>query len=269
VGGGWELRWNQVAKEVNHGAIRNVLVELAQASQRTGEHVEINVVGHSLGGVVAELAGLDVEDVMNRLGANYEVNVVAFNPPKIGSQDFVNEYRRRLKERPRRFRISVFTREGDLVDDVPTDYFGIVAGYFHQVIDNVRYDNLTPLCSPFMFGETDNPLAVDPEDQAKKLPYAPRLHVTRPFPYGAHSIDSWVGNHDESIKYRQVLTSINPHGFRCMFAPDSLGTIGRDTVARPPVPKLNCTAYATLKFSGDEGDCNPSPPPPGNPRDDL
>jgi predicted lipase len=97
-------------------------------------HVEVNVVGHSLGGVVAELAGLDIEEYLHRNTTNYEVNVVAFNPPRLGNQKLVDEYRSRLKARPRQFRISVFTREGDIVDDLPVNFsLGIISRSYRQV----------------------------------------------------------------------------------------------------------------------------------------
>jgi len=62
---------------------------------------------------------------------NYEVNVVAFNPPKLGSVNLVTSFRNRLKARPRNFRISVLTREGDPVDDVPLD--GPIVGFYHPL----------------------------------------------------------------------------------------------------------------------------------------
>jgi hypothetical protein len=265
VGGGWETRWHQVAAEMNNREMTRVLQLIADASRNTGQRVEINVVGHSLGGVVAELAGFDIEEFMRFKGANYEVNVVAFNPPKLGSRDFVNEYRKRLKERPDRFRISVFTREGDLVDDVPIDLFALLAGFFHQVIANVPYDNLSPLCSQYMAGTVDNPMGAPPEAEALRLPYAPRIHVTKPYPYGSHSIDDWNGKPMTNVLYRQVFGDTNPNGFRCMFAPNTFGTPGV-IYTDPPDPKLNCTAYATARMPDD---CDPNPPPPTDPRDEL
>lgn len=264
AGAGWETRWHNVAKVQE---FKDFMRDIAMESLRP-RHMEVNVVGHSLGGVVAELAGLDIEEYLLLNGQDYEVNVIAFNPPKLGSQDLVNEYRRRLRVLPDLFRISVFTREGDIVDDVPFDHLGIAVGYFHQVINNVAYDNLTPLCSPYMFGGQDNPLAVGAEGEVKELPYAPRLHVTKPFSYGSHSIDDWVGDPNKDVRYRQVFAPrTNPNGFRCMFAPESLGQTGRLVGGNlPPQPLLNCSVYATMKWPVD---CNPSPPAGANPRDEL
>lgn len=272
VGAGWRARWS-LSLLANDLALLNALNATVEQATGNNRYVEVNVVGHSLGAVVAELAGLDIEEFFNARipNGNYEVNVVAFNPPKLGSDDLVTEYRRRLRAKPNQFRISVFTREGDVVDDVPVDVvFG--TGFYRQVIANLAYDNLTPLCSPYMFGTTDHPLGDGEAGEARKLPYAPRLHVTEPFTYGAHSIDDWVGNPQGNIRYRQVAPrfginpGLNPKGFRCMFAPDTLGTLGQDHVGIPPEPKLNCSVYATETFPDD---CNPSPPPPGGPSDEL
>jgi hypothetical protein len=267
-GAGWETRWHNVANmkdDMNHDVFKDFIRDIAMESHRN-RHMEINVVGHSLGGVVAELAGLDIEEYMRNAGMTYEVNVVAFNPPKLGSQDLVDEYRRRLKAQPDKFRISVFTREGDAVDDFPLAHIGVVVGHYHQVINNVAYDNLTTLCSPYMFGGIDNPDLLGAEGEARRLPYAPRLHVTKPFSYGSHSIDDWVGDRAKNVEYRQVLDVVNPVGFRCMFAPDTFGVNNSLAGNTPPEPKLNCSAYATTNRPSE---CNPFPPPPGVPRDEL
>jgi hypothetical protein len=263
VGAGWALRWEQVATLRNNQLKK--LMEDVVAYSRT-HHMEINVVGHSLGGVVAELAGLDIEEFLHRNATNYEVNVVAFNPPKLGSQRLVDEYRRRLKERPKQFRISVFTREGDIVDDVPVSHLGVLVGYYRQVINNVAHDNLSPLCSKYMSGGADDPSEAGPDAEPQRLPYAPRLHVTKPFAYGSHSIDDWVGNPEGNIEYRQVFDLVNPIGFRCMFAPYLLGEFERRRLGTPHDAKLNCTEYATLFWTVD---CSPAPPPGENPREDL
>jgi hypothetical protein len=263
VGAGWALRWSNIATMRNNELKR--LMEDVVAYSRT-HHMEINIVGHSLGAVVAELAGLDIEEFLHRNTTNYEVNVVAFNPPKLGSVGLVEEYRNRLKQRPKQFRISVFTREGDIVDDVPVSHLGVLVGYYRQVINNVAYDNLSPLCSKYMSGRADDPSQAGPDAEPLRLPYAPRLHVTKPFPYGSHSIDDWVGNPANNIEYRQVFDRVNPVGFRCMFAPDLLGEFERRTPGTPPGAKLNCTRYATLFWTVD---CNPSPPSGEDLNDDL
>ncbi|HWO22044.1 MAG TPA: hypothetical protein VNO30_24950 [Kofleriaceae bacterium] len=258
VGGGWALRWKNVVKQPSIEFDK--FLESAVAYSRIS-HVEINVVGHSLGGVVAELAGLDIEEYLHRNAEDYEVNVVAFNPPKLGTQALADEYRRRLKARPNQFRISVLTREGDVVDDVPLGY--------RQVIGNVGDDYLTPLCSQYMFNGEDDPDKAGDEGEARRLPYAPRLHVTKPFPYGSHDIDHWAGDRGLNIQYRQVFVGpdINPIGFRCMFAPKLIGSIEHRAAGIPADPQLNCTPYATSFWTRD---CNPTPPPPGGkPKDEL
>jgi hypothetical protein len=267
VGAGWAARWYNVANmrnDVNHEVFKDYIRAIAMQSHH--HHIEVNVVGHSLGAVVAELAGFDIEEYFHRNGINYEVNVVAFNPPKLGSEDLVDEYRRRLKARPDRFRISVFTREGDVVDDVPADHIGWLVGHYRQVISNISYDNRTTFCSPYMFKGLDDPAHVGEDGEARRLPYAPRFHATKPFPYGSHSIDHWVGDPNDGIEYRQFWEWIVPRGFRCMFAPNSVGTTERQIPDRPPALKLNCSRYTTRT---QPSDCNPSPPPEGRPRDEL
>jgi hypothetical protein len=262
VGLGWAIRWG-AALNAKDDALRKLIERDIVAYTRI-KHVEINVVGHSLGGVVAELAGLDIEEYLRHHAANFEVNVVAFNPPRLGAQELVDEYRRRLQARPHQFRISVFTRQGDVVDDLPVSIRIplLINIAYRQIINNVEFDNLTPFCSTFIYGGKDDPNQVD-HPEAKRLPYAPRLHVTQPFTYGAHSIDDWVGTIGH-IAHRQVLNEIVPEGFRCLFAPDRGGIYQNDTV--PYQPKLNCTPYSTLLYPSE---CNPNPPPGGKQMDEL
>jgi hypothetical protein len=264
AGLGWELRWYDALTAKNN-ALKNLIMTDTVAYARI-RHVEVNVVGHSLGGVTAELAGLDIEEYLYHNVSDYEVNVVAFNPPRLGSQKLVDYYRRHLKLRPEHFRISVFTRQGDIVDDLPVSFsLGFIGRSYHQVINNVAYDNLTPLCSTFMFGGADDPNMAGPDGEARRLPYAPRFHVTQPFEYGSHSIDDWVGDPQGNIEHRQVLDRINPPGFRCLFAPHTNGTLSQRTHS-PYEPQLNCTEYSTALHSSQ---CNPSPPPGDRPRDEL
>jgi lipase (class 3) len=264
VGEGWLLRWYD-SLQAKHNALKETITRDIIAYTRIS-HVEVNVVGHSLGGVVAELAGLDIESYLNRNATNYEVNVIAFNPPRLGSRGLVGEYRRRLKERPKQLRISVFTREGDIVDDLPFNLpLWFIGGSFHQVINNVAFDNLTPFCSRYMFGGADDPNKAGPDGEARRLPYAPRFHVTQPFGYAPHSIDDWVGSPQGNIEHRQVLDHINPPGFRCLFAPHTLGTLTQRT-GPPYEPQLNCTEYSTGLWTSE---CNPHPPRGDRPRDEL
>ncbi len=120
------------------------------------------------------------------------------------------------------------------------------------------YDNLSPLCSQYMAGRVDNPLGAPPEAEALRLPYAPRIHVTKPYPYGSHSIDDWNGKPMTNVLYRQVWGDTNLNGFRCMFAPNTFGSPGV-IYTQPPDPKLNCSVYATSRMPDD---CNPNPPEP-------
>jgi Lipase (class 3) len=265
VGFGWQLRW-YAALNTKNKALRDLITKDTLTYTRV-KHVEVNIVGHSLGGVVAELAGFDIEAYLNHNTTNYAVNVIAFNPPRIGNQKFVDEYRRRLKARPDRFKISVFTREGDIVDDLPINFpLGIIGGSYRQAINNVAHDNLTPICSRYMFGGTDDPNEAGPDGEARRLPYAPRFHATKPFAYGSHSIDDWVGDPRGNIEHRQVLDRINPTGFRCMFAPRVNGGTVSQRTSPPYEPLLNCTEYSKSLYAGE---CNPSPPRGDGPRDEL
>jgi hypothetical protein len=138
-----------------------------------------------------------------------------------------------------------------------------LTGFYHQVINNVAADNLSPLCSTDMDGDA-SPAAV--------LPYAPRFHDTNPNgSNGPHSIDDWVGpDSNGNIMYRQSgysdRTPINPRGFRCMFAPDSLGNLSVRRSGTPPPPKLNCDYLSTPQYPDD---CSNNPPAAGPPRDEL
>jgi len=124
VGRGWEARWRSQLKEANAANLYKVIKLLSSAdtyAPANARTLTVTVVGHSLGAAVAELAAYDIYDYLLAKGIRFRVRVVAFNPPKLGTEAFVDGYRYRLLQGPEApsFVLSQFSRSYDPVPKVP------------------------------------------------------------------------------------------------------------------------------------------------------
>ena len=104
--------------EVHYGFIEaytSVRDAVLQAAKDT-PHKEVVLVGHSLGGALATLAGLDIaENVPGK-----DVSVYTFGSPKVGNAAFVDAYSPRV---PNTYRI---VNDADLIPHIPVgDYYHV------------------------------------------------------------------------------------------------------------------------------------------------
>lgn len=127
VGSGWDARWYWQAKHLK-GALDWYLAD-AKVAAKT---LDVYLVGHSLGGVTATLAGYDVAQYLRSraegLSGGYRVHVFAFNPPRLGGTEARDRYQDALfasratcpaRDGQTCLLMRQFTRTSDAVQGVP------------------------------------------------------------------------------------------------------------------------------------------------------
>ena len=199
VGNGWMARWSDACRlGPNNGELCRALQALGDDGRFKGiggTVVRITVTGHSLGGAVAEVAARDIQAYMHAHSINSEVEVVAFNAPRLGNSTYISEYQRMLIAGGDRaagggffsFLLTQFNKENDAVVN------GVPFGMEHPVW-NVK--NTKDMGAG----------SAAPND---KLPYcgmwyAPRITAN---PLGNHSGLQWT---DSFVQW--------PAGEKCQFA---------------------------------------------------
>ena len=88
--------------------------------------MQVMLVGHSMGGAVATLAGYDIAHFLAQQGVPGMTSVYAFNPPRLGEQASQAAYQRALAGHPQAgesaapaLALRQLTREFDAVQSVP------------------------------------------------------------------------------------------------------------------------------------------------------
>lgn len=125
VGAGWQERWCDEATKLRGGErLDGILAKYADAANREGKMLSLSVVGHSLGGVVAALAGFDIATFLRDRGTQGRVSVYSFNPPRLGVKGTAQAYRRILEDErfdkgALGFTLLQFTRELDPIQSLP------------------------------------------------------------------------------------------------------------------------------------------------------
>jgi len=127
VGAGWQERWHAEAHAVRGGEGKRMADFLAgrvAAARVSGKMLSVSVVGHSLGAVVATLAGFDIANFLRHRGARGKVSIYAFNPPRLGlnvsgTYSQVLEPAATQQDSALRFTLRQFTREMDPIQSVP------------------------------------------------------------------------------------------------------------------------------------------------------
>lgn len=125
VGAGWKERWHEEATKLRGGQqLASILADYSDVANRDGKTLSLSVVGHSLGGVVAALAGLDIATFLRDRGTQGRVSVYSFNPPRLGPKGTAQAYRRILEDQRFEkgmlgFTLLQFTRELDPIQSVP------------------------------------------------------------------------------------------------------------------------------------------------------
>ena len=125
VGAGWQERWCDEATKLRGGErLAGILAKYADAANREGKILSLSVVGHSLGGVVAALAGFDIATFLRDRGTRGRVSVYSFNPPRLGVKGTAQAYRRILEDErfdkgALGFTLLQFTRELDPIQSLP------------------------------------------------------------------------------------------------------------------------------------------------------
>ena len=125
VGAGWKERWYDEATKLRGGQqLARILADYSDAANRDGKTLSLSVVGHSLGAVVAALAGFDIAMFLRHRGTQGCVSVYSFNPPRLGPKGTAQAYRRilegeRLEKGTLGFTLLQFTRELDPIQSLP------------------------------------------------------------------------------------------------------------------------------------------------------
>ncbi|WP_415842262.1 XopAP family type III secretion system effector, partial [Paracidovorax anthurii] len=124
VGMGWQERWRSEARTLRADGFLLAALLSAQAAEArdAGRLLSVSVVGHSLGAVVATLAGADIASFLRRHGAAGQVSAYAFNPPRLGPAGIGDRYREALEsgEAPEmRFALRQLARQGDPIQSMP------------------------------------------------------------------------------------------------------------------------------------------------------
>jgi hypothetical protein len=145
------------------------------------KRVYLLVCGHSLGGAVAQLAGVDLASYLAQQGISHLVQVAAFNPPKLGNRGFA-----RLAEAT----LGHFNSEKGLESNFKTNLPMLKMVKFHRKSDIVR---LFPLLSTEIQDFAGIP--VDEPRYAANIiaPAAPGPWIQN------HSLTRWI-HHDLSSK---------------------------------------------------------------------
>lgn len=104
---------------------------------------KVLVVGHSMGGSVAQLCALDLHYNFNR--QNIDIEVVSFGAPRVGNRAFKKSFERRMKGRYLNIHYA-----NEFTEKVPFIFFGYRhAGSF---CDQTRIDLKTGMYLPLWFG---------------------------------------------------------------------------------------------------------------------
>ncbi len=164
---------------------KSIEASLADSGEEVGafkaKRVYLLVCGHSLGGAVAQLAGVDLASYLAQQGISHLVQVAAFNPPKVGNRGFA-----RLAEAT----LSHFNSEHSLDTNFKTHLPMLKMVKFHRKNDVVR---LFPLLSTEIHDFAGIP--VDEPRYAANIiaPPAPGPWIQN------HSLTRWI-HHDLSGK---------------------------------------------------------------------
>jgi pimeloyl-ACP methyl ester carboxylesterase len=186
------LSWSPPAVQLGIANLWRSHAPLVQKSIETAldgssnKQIYVLICGHSLGGAVAQLAGVDLARYLAAKGISHVVQVAAFNPPKVGNRSFVQLAEETLSHfNPEKGLRSSFSHHRPMLKLVK----------FHRQGDVIR---LFPLLSTEIHDFSGIPV-----DEPR---YA--VNLTAPAPSGSvmdkHSLTRWL-THDlvgQSVIYR-------------------------------------------------------------------
>jgi hypothetical protein len=117
IGSGWYARWKNQARMLKPGI--DELISLHAKNNKAP--VQLIITGHSMGGAVAAVAGYDIAKYLNTKNLKARgVFVYSFNPAKIGTRGFTDNYGAALFNRSRnRLFYRQFVRVNDPVHHLP------------------------------------------------------------------------------------------------------------------------------------------------------
>ncbi|MEM9492992.1 MAG: hypothetical protein AAGC55_27835 [Myxococcota bacterium] len=180
VGMGWDERW------VNQAGLMLALLERARADY-PDRHLQIYLTGHSLGGVMATRAALDVS--VSAWQVDTTVRVYAWNPPRLGDDEAAKVMQAAivpcLTEASECFEYRQFTRKRDVVHGLPANLS----------LDNIRDPWSHAVWQKKLKPTTGRPLKRD-------IGYCPHFHAPKVKGVGAHDLDIWR----EQLADREVFT---------------------------------------------------------------
>ncbi len=191
VGAGWDDRW------ANQAGLVLGLLEQARADY-PDRHLQIYFTGHSLGGVMATRAALDVSISNWQFGNT--VRTYAWNPPRLGDDEAAKVMQAAIVpcagETSECFEYRQFTRRRDIVHGLPLNLS------FDSIFSNpwshaVWQRNLER--------NTGKPLELD-------IGYCPHFHAPKIKRVNAHNLDTW----HQQLADRSVFTE---EWVDCMFNP--------------------------------------------------
>jgi hypothetical protein len=182
VGSGWDARWYNQAK-----ALKGTLDWYIGDAKKNGHGLDLIVVGHSLGGVAATLAGYDIAQYLRNKGLKQQrVFVFSFNSPRLGGtgsrdvyQDALFASRCPASDSDVCLVLRQFTRSLDPVQSVPLNMN-------HPVWDTPSWPHCSLKAGPG--SHADFNFSYCPQFNAPALSYAN--------PLGNHFLAGW----DEQLK---------------------------------------------------------------------
>jgi hypothetical protein len=217
VASGFQTRW--VNQATNRGADRPLDGVTVEARLRDAIHdlagvagvnprLYVDVVGHSLGGAVSQIAAYSISDFLRDAHVNHGINVYAFNPPSVGFNRLF-----RFADASDWYKGPLVEGNADCVDTSP-DAAALQRGYrcivMHQFTrTNDQIVNHVPLFGKHPVWTKTGLAKTGSKRGDAALRYCPMLVGRRLSlnPFGNHDLDAWEWD----------IANANGNAVECMF----------------------------------------------------